>query len=198
MTVDLTHNSSPLVPSLPLVIMRSGQGRQYMYYSAIAILEHSVSYTFGDAIDYRSVQAGTPQGIEIIPITGHMTWNTDHVTPGDYSVQLVTKDINTNLRVASELRIRVMPTHTMTTNSNPSFPVHFNLLPPDVIYVNPGKEINYTLSVINGDNVSFLTPTPRGFIANITDDTLTGEGQYYAFSMYLIMVSSYSCMECCR
>ena len=50
-------------------------------------------------MDYRSSQAGAPQGLEISYMTGHVTWNTRYVTPGDYSVQIIVEDAFTGIRV---------------------------------------------------------------------------------------------------
>ena len=51
-------------------------------------------------MDYKSSQAGAPQGLEISYTTGHVTWDTTHVTPGDYSVQIVVEDAFTGIRVS--------------------------------------------------------------------------------------------------
>lgn len=60
-TVDLTYSASPLVPVLPLVHWIAGRGMQYFYYPSLAPMENSLIYSLGNAIDYRSVQAGPPQ-----------------------------------------------------------------------------------------------------------------------------------------
>lgn len=57
-------------------------------------------YYLGDSMDYRSSQAGAPQGLEISYMTGHMTWDTTYVIPGDYSVQVVVEDAFTGIRVS--------------------------------------------------------------------------------------------------
>ena len=56
-------------------------------------------------MDYKSSQAGAPQGLEISYTTGHVTWDTSHVIPGDYSVQVVVEDAFTGMRVSVEKRI---------------------------------------------------------------------------------------------
>lgn len=61
MTVDLTYSASPLVPSLVLIHWSATKGTQYLYYPSLAPLENSIIYSFGNFIDYRSVQSGPPQ-----------------------------------------------------------------------------------------------------------------------------------------
>ena len=51
-------------------------------------------------MNYRSSQGGPPQGLEISYTTGHVTWDPDHVIPGDYSVQVVVEDIFTGITVS--------------------------------------------------------------------------------------------------
>lgn len=170
MTVDLTFSSSPLVPALPLVHWVAAGGNQYFHYPALTSMETSILYSFGDSIDYRSVQAGSPQGLEIVPVSGHMIWNTEHVTPGDYSVQVVTKDIETGLRVAAELRL-----HLSSSNLQPYFPHISNPLPPDITYVSPGQTTNTTFAVLNGHSVAFSTSQPQGLTASISNTTLLGK-----------------------
>ena len=51
-------------------------------------------------MDYRSSQAGAPQGLEISYTTGLVTWDTSYVTPGDYSVQVIVEDAFTGMRVS--------------------------------------------------------------------------------------------------
>ena len=50
-------------------------------------------------MDYKSSQAGAPQGLEISYTTGHVTWDMSQVTPGDYSVQVVVEDAFTGIKV---------------------------------------------------------------------------------------------------
>ena len=57
-------------------------------------------------MDYRSSQAGAPQGLEISYMTGHMTWDTTYVIPGDYSVQVVVEDAFTGIRVSQRETVR--------------------------------------------------------------------------------------------
>ena len=57
-------------------------------------------------MDYRSSQAGAPQGLEISYTTGHVTWDTSYVMPGDYSVQVVVEDAFTGIRVSQGERER--------------------------------------------------------------------------------------------
>ena len=57
-------------------------------------------------MDYRSSQAGAPQGLEISYTTGHVTWDTSYVMPGDYSIQVVVEDAFTGIRVRERERER--------------------------------------------------------------------------------------------
>lgn len=61
MTVDLTYSASPLLPILPVVHFTGGQEEEIFFYTAVAPAENHLSYSFGNPIDYRSAQAGTPQ-----------------------------------------------------------------------------------------------------------------------------------------
>ena len=171
MTVDLSYPSSPLVPSLSIVhLMSSSNGEQSFYYPALSPMENSLFFSFGSPIDYRSIQAGPPQGLHIVPVTGRVTWNTQHVIPGDYSAQVVTQDVETGLRVAAELRIRV------SSSTQPVIPDLNIVIPFDVLYVNQGAQVNSSYSVTGGQSVTFLSPVPNGLIAYVNEsNTLTGE-----------------------
>ena len=171
MTVDLSYPSSPLVPSLSIVhLMSSSNGDQSFYYPAISPSENPLFFSFGSPIDYRSIQAGPPQGLHIVPVTGRVAWNTEHVVPGDYSAQVVTQDVETGLRVAAELRIRV------SSSTRPVISDLSNAVPFDVLYVMQGTEVNSSYSITGGQSVTFLSPVPNGLIAYITEsNTLTGE-----------------------
>ena len=57
-------------------------------------------------MDYKSSQAGSPQGLEISYATGHVTWDISYVTPGDYSMQVVVEDAFTGIRVSGLRRER--------------------------------------------------------------------------------------------
>ena len=93
-----------------------------------------------------------------------MTWNTDHVTPGDYSVQVVTQDIITGLRVAAEMRLRIIE------GDQPLILGAADPIPPDVIYVSQGSNSTSSFITTSGQSVVFLTTPPDGFIADISED----------------------------
>ena len=90
-----------------------------------------------------------------------MTWNTDHVTPGDYSTQITAKDIVTGLRVASEVKIR------LTQTLQPTLPHITEPIPTDVVYVLQGSNSTVSFPVTYGQYVTFLTSQPPGIDAYI-------------------------------
>lgn len=110
------------------------------------------------------------QGLDITPVTGHMTWNTDHVTPGDYSVQIVSKDIATGLRVATEVKFRLTQTY-----QQPTLPHIAEPIPKDNVYVLQGSNSTTSFLVTGGQSVTFLTPKPDGIQAYITTENLTSK-----------------------
>lgn len=55
------------------------------------------------AADYQSSQAGHPQGLDVNPITGRVSWNTSLVSPGSYSAQLVVQDTFSEVNVSMSL-----------------------------------------------------------------------------------------------
>lgn len=97
--VDLTYSSSPLLPTIPYITFTHSDVIQGFFYIAHHAENHPLLYSFGSALDYRSSQSGTPQGLEVAYTTGHVTWNTSHVIPGSYSVQMIVVDAFTNIRV---------------------------------------------------------------------------------------------------
>ena len=119
--VDLTHSSSPLLPVLPDVTFHCSDVVQQFFISAQHPESHPLLYSFGTVKDYRSSHSGTPQGLEISYSTGHVTWNTSHVVPGSYSVQVVVVDAFTNIKVSA--------THLLTHLTSLEWPlVLFDLL----------------------------------------------------------------------
>lgn len=104
--VDLTYTSSPLLPTLSGVTFHRSDTTQQFFLTAQHPLSHPLLYSFGTVKDYRSSQSGTPQGLEIAYSTGHVTWNTSHVVPGSYSVQVVVVDSFTNVRVSHNIMVR--------------------------------------------------------------------------------------------
>lgn len=99
--VDLTYASSPLLPTLPSITFHRSTELQQFFFSAVHPESHPLLFSLGTPRDYRSSHAGTPQGLQVAYTTGHVTWNTSHVTPGSYSVQLVVIDAFTNVQVSS-------------------------------------------------------------------------------------------------
>ena len=97
--VDLTFPSSPILPTLTTVNFHRSPDLQQFFFTAYHPNAHPLLYSFGTPLDYRSSQSGTPQGLEISYSTGHMTWNTSRVVPGNYSIKVVVVDAFTNIRV---------------------------------------------------------------------------------------------------
>ncbi len=97
-SVDLSYNSSPTLPTLTSVTLVRSSLLQEFFYTAYQFEGHPLLYAFSEA--YGSSQSGTPQGLEISYTTGHVTWNTSHVIPGSYSVQIVVVDAFTNIQVS--------------------------------------------------------------------------------------------------
>ena len=102
--VDLTYSWSPLLPTIPMVTFIRSPVLQQFFFTAHHPEAHPLLYSFGTPLDYRSSQSGTPHGLRISYTTGLVTWNTSHVTPGSYSVQIVVLDAFTNIRVSSRDR----------------------------------------------------------------------------------------------
>lgn len=57
-----------------------------------------------------------------------MTWDADHVTEGDYDLVIVVTDLHTSLRVAAELRLRLVQ------DAVPVFRHQASPLPLDTVY----------------------------------------------------------------
>lgn len=106
-----------------------------------------------------------------------MTWNTDHVTPGDYSLQIITEDIETGLKVASEIKLRLLN----SAWTQPKFSHLSKSIPIDTIYTSPGNTVSTSFTVTDDDDtmdlsVVIITPTPKGVETDIisTNDSSTG------------------------
>ncbi len=99
--VDLTQTTSPTLPTLPRVTLTPSQPSQPLYYSALHGNGHPLIYYLGDATNYQSSQGGGPQWLDIDYATGHVTWDSDRVTPGDYNVQVIVEDIFTGITVSA-------------------------------------------------------------------------------------------------
>ncbi len=103
--VDLSFSASPVLPVLSTVVFHRSDAVQEFFFTTHSSEGHPLLYAFGTPHDYRSSQSGTPQGLEIAYATGHVTWNTSHVLPGSYSVQILVVDAFTNIEV-SEIQNR--------------------------------------------------------------------------------------------
>ena len=103
-------------------------------------------------------------------MTGHLTWDTTNVNEGDYSLQIVTLDLYTGLRVAAEILLRLAD---VTSDSPvPSFQYLSNYFNLDTFYTSPGSTATLALEIVDSGNTSDLyitqvTPLPRQFDAQI-------------------------------
>ena len=102
MTVDLTYSKSPTLPTLTTVTFTKSPASptQQFFFTASHPHAHPLVYYLGDSMDYKSSQAGSPQGLKVSYTTGHVTWDISHVMPGEYSVQIVVEDAFTGIRVS--------------------------------------------------------------------------------------------------
>lgn len=108
-------------------------------------------------------------------MTGKLSWDTTHVNEGDYSLQIVTQDLYTGLRVAVEVLIRLTE-----NNSPPSFPFLSEPLSLDVAYGMPGSTVNRAVEIAyDGDTYNLdsykLSAVPDDFAIYINMHNETGE-----------------------
>ena len=102
--VDLTYTSSPVLPTLPKVILTPSQVTpQSFFFTGLHPQSHPLLYTLATPINYQSSQAGSPQGLAISYTTGQVTWDVNNVALGDYSVQIVVEDAFTGVQVSDVL-----------------------------------------------------------------------------------------------
>ncbi len=111
------------------------------------------------------------QGLSISSTTGKISWDTTYVNDGDYSVQIVTQDIHTGLRVAAEVLLRISSDNSLN-GSIPSFQYLYNPFNLDNIYGIPGSSIDLSIEIdYDGDlyelNSLMLTPYPQYFESDI-------------------------------
>lgn len=109
--------------------------------------------------------------------TGLVSWDTTVVAPGDYSVQVVTTDIHTKLRVAAELIVQVSAEPSTNTTS-PRFIHSSPSLPGSIVYAAPGSSVTHHLFLEDGDGVdditiSNITPLPEGIVIINTEHLIT-------------------------
>ena len=104
-------------------------------------------------------------------MTGKLSWNTLSVTEGDYSVQIVTRDLQTGLRVAVEVLIRLSSFNDLNTTAPNVLFVNdpFSL---DIVYTVPGSTIDLAIEVNYDDDLYdlyplMLSPSPDDFESDI-------------------------------
>ena len=98
--VDLAQTTSPTLPTLPQVTLTPSQTSQLFYYTALHTNGHPLVYRLGNSLNYQSSQGGAPHWLDVDYTTGHLTWDVDHVTPGDYSIQIIVEDLFTGIYVS--------------------------------------------------------------------------------------------------
>lgn len=89
-------------PFLPEIIIPS-DSFNHSFYLPVASSGNPVSWQLGGPLQYYSADAGTPQGVTIQQLSGLVTVNTQYITPGRYSVQLILTDLFTELEVSNKL-----------------------------------------------------------------------------------------------
>jgi hypothetical protein len=148
--VDLTYASSPLIPSLPPVTLYMSQGTQGFFFTSTHPNFHPLVFSLGTTFDYMSSQAGTPQTLRISHSTGHVTCDTDHMTPGDYSVMIAVEDTISGIRVVSEIRLKVkLP---VPDDVPPAILAPHPILPPPPLVFSQ-TTTNHTLLVRDEDTI---------------------------------------------
>lgn len=163
-TVDLTHDESPQLPSLPLTHMLSDSSNQAFFLSSISPHGHPLSYSLGSPLDYGDAYAYHPQSVSIDPTSGRLVFNTSHVIAGDYSVIVAVTDLITNVRVAMEILITVnTPSHW----DSPPYWTDFHQDQPTIgphgryiVAVGDTLSVNLTASHEEpGDNITLISTT---------------------------------------
>ena len=112
--------------------------------------------------------------------TGHVTWNTSHVTPGEYSIQFVVESAFSGVRVASEVLVRVA---SKNGNLPPKFASTVEFLPHDAVYVEVGQNVTVNLVVWDAKSVSGLfvvsmLPLPDGMGIWTTEHETSSNGMH--------------------
>ena len=97
--VDLREESSIIPPFLPQIVIPSGSSN-HSFLLPVVSNSNPVSWQLGGPLDYYSADAGTPQGVTVQQLTGMVTVDTQYITTGQYSVQLVITDLFTGLEVS--------------------------------------------------------------------------------------------------
>ena len=100
-------------------------------------------------------------------MTGKLSWDTTSINEGDYSLQIVTEDIRTGIRVAAEVVLRLVKNRFPA--QPPNFPYLSDPLNLDIIYTLPGStvdmsfEIDYDGDLFDMYSLQSISPVPRGF-----------------------------------
>jgi len=102
--VDLTEDSSVMPPLLPQIVIPS-DSLNHSFFLPVVSNGNPVSWQLGSPLEYYSADAGTPQGITIQQLSGMITVDTQYITPGQYSVQIVFTDLFTELKVSIYLKL---------------------------------------------------------------------------------------------
>lgn len=104
-------------------------------------------------------------------------WDTTYTSPGDYSLQLVARDIHTGLQAVAEV-ILTVSSEPMTNSSIPRFITSSDVLLNNIIYATPGTSVTKQLTVEDSEGVeelsiSPLSPLPVGMSINMMQLSLT-------------------------
>lgn len=106
------------------------------------------------------------QGVTISSMTGLLSWDTTHINPGDYSLQVITQDLMTGLRVAAEVLLQLR--NTDLPQFIPGLPFLLEPVNRDILYVNRGSTLNTLVEVTVSDGVDpthlvpmAISPKPR-------------------------------------
>lgn len=97
--VDLREESSIIPPFLPQIVIPSDSSN-HSFLLPVVSNSNPVSWQLGGPLDYYSADAGTPQGVTVQQLTGIVTVDTQYITAGQYSIQLVMTDLFTGLEVS--------------------------------------------------------------------------------------------------
>lgn len=98
--VDLTEDLSITPPFIPQIIIPSDSAN-HSFFLPVVTNGNPVSWQLGGPLEYYSADAGTPQGVSVQQLSGMVTVETQYITPGQYSVQLVMTDLFTGLEVSN-------------------------------------------------------------------------------------------------
>ena len=126
------------------------------------------------------------QGVAISFITGRIAWNTDYVNEGDYSIQIVTEDLHTGLKVVAEVLLRLTDPDLKFGSLPPRF-IHLSEpLSSDIIYTMPGSSISVALDIWDDGQLEELLPFPVSPYPEELDADVIVDGVRGRLNAYII------------